>query len=410
MKLPLSRRQPPVHSPLSAPALWRAATALLAGLDPRPALAARLRLTHGADEVLLTGSGTDALQLAITAARAAHPHAALVAIPAYSCFDVATAAIGADATLICYDLDPRTLAPDLDSLERCLALGARIVVVAPLWGVPVDWHAVVEVAAPWGATLIEDAAQGHGASWAGRPLGALAPLSVLSFGRGKGWTGGSGGAFLIGCAARWEGCRSTMPVNGMGDELAGVGVAASQWALARPSWYALPAALPVLRLGETRYHPPRQARPMRRSAAKLLEETVAAAAAEAEHRRHVGGWYREVIPVEDATTPVGLPPAAVAGWLRYPLLLSSDARARADCREARMLGIAPGYPRPLTTLGPVIERLDPRCHDWRWPGAHELVERLVTLPTHSLLTIEERVQVVIELARYASASRVYSVS
>ena len=149
---------------------------------------------------------------------------------------------------------------------------------------------------------------------------------------------------------------------------------------------------------------------MRRSAAKLLEETVAAAAAEAEHRRHVGAWYREVIPVDDVTTPIGLPPAAVAGWLRYPLLLSAEARARVDCREARMLGIAPGYPRPLPTLGPVIERLDPRCHDWRWSGAQELVERLVTLPTHSLLTIEERVQVVIELARYASASRVYSVS
>jgi dTDP-4-amino-4,6-dideoxygalactose transaminase len=406
MMLHPARRQPPVHSPLSVSALWRAAAALLSGPDPRLALAERLRTLHGADEVHLTDSGTGALQLAIAAARDAHPSAALVAIPAYSCFDVATAAIGSGATLTCYDLDPATLAPDLASLERCLTLGARIVVVAPLWGVPVDWRALVELVAPWGATLIEDAAQGHGASWAGRPLGALAPLSILSFGRGKGWTGGSGGGFLIGCADRWHRCHFPLPAGGVGEELVGVGVAASQWALARPNWYALPAALPGLHLGETRYHPPRPARPMRRSAAKLLAETAEAAEDEAAHRRHAGRWYQQAIPRGATAAPITIPPDGVAGWLRFPLLLSSTARARADGREARRLGIAPGYPRPLTTLPPVLERLDPQCRAWRWPGAEHLAERLVTLPTHSLLTAEERVKVVVELDRYTSSSLV----
>jgi hypothetical protein len=86
----------------------------------------------------------------------------------------------------------------LQSLERLLQRGARVVVVASLYGFPVDWDAVAGVLAPYGAIAIEDAAQGDHAAWRGRPLGSVGPISVLSFGRGKGWTGGGGGARWVG--------------------------------------------------------------------------------------------------------------------------------------------------------------------------------------------------------------------
>src|SRR5207247_11224127 len=111
--------------------------------------------------------------------------------------DVATAAVAVNARIALYDGHPATLAPDLASLTATLAEGARIVVVAPLYGMPVDWDAVEQCVAEFGALAIEDAAQGHGACWRGRPLGGLARPSVLSFSRGRGWTAGRGGALLV---------------------------------------------------------------------------------------------------------------------------------------------------------------------------------------------------------------------
>ena len=72
--------------------------------------------------------------------------------------------------------------------------------VVHLYGVPADPEPVRAALAGAGAVLIEDAAQGAGASLRGRPLGGFGDLSVLSFGRGKGNTAGRGGALL----APWE--------------------------------------------------------------------------------------------------------------------------------------------------------------------------------------------------------------
>ena len=65
-----------------------------------------------------------------------------VALPAFGCFDVASAAIGADVPVSLYDIDPDTLSPDPDSLSRAFSQGARVAVIAPLYGVPVDWESL----------------------------------------------------------------------------------------------------------------------------------------------------------------------------------------------------------------------------------------------------------------------------
>jgi hypothetical protein len=181
-----------------------------------------------------------------------------VALPAYSCYDVATAAVGAEVPLRFYDLDPGSLAPDSASFRRVLASGAGAVVVANLYGFPVDWDLVRDACEDEGVTLIEDAAQGLGSSWRGREGGTFGDLTVLSFGRGKGWTGGGGGALLV-REGRWNEAEGTEQSLSPPGRLAGVRAAAlalAQWGLGRPALYALPTALPGLALGETVYRPP----------------------------------------------------------------------------------------------------------------------------------------------------------
>jgi len=90
------RHQLPVYSPVTAKASFLAvAQALHLGADPRPQLRALLEREYDAQSVLLCGSGTQALTIAIREARKRVDPAAPVALPAFSCFDVATAAVGA---------------------------------------------------------------------------------------------------------------------------------------------------------------------------------------------------------------------------------------------------------------------------------------------------------------------------
>ena len=366
------RRQLPVHSPTTYHSLL---TGLLgaAGVDSRDRVESLIKKHWSAPDVLLTDSGTTALTLAI---KAAVPAGGVVALPAWGCYDLATAAAGTDARVVLYDVEPATLAPDSASLQRALAHGARAVVVAHFYGVPVDMEAVTRSAAASGAIVIEDAAQAVGATWRGRPAGAVGALGVLSFGRGKGLNGGGGGALLINNVA--------VPKVDL-DAGAGFGElvrASAQWLLARPALYALPASLPFLRLGDTIFHAPRAPRGLSRASARmLLANWEDALAATTVRRRNA-----ERLQVTAATAgwhTIRVPEGGEAGYLRMPILGAASNRHGRVADGAR-LGIMPAYPQTLPSLaafrGCCINASE------AFPGAVELADRLVTLPTHALLT------------------------
>lgn len=385
-----------------------AAAARFAG-DPRPALEEKIRQDFGAEEVVLCGSGTQSLQRALLVART-RVGSDPVALPAFTCYDVATAAAGADARIVLYDIDPHTLGPDLESLRRALGAGARTVVVAPLYGVPVDWHGLEELAGPYGALLLEDAAQGHGATWEDRPLGALGSVSVLSFGRGKGWTGGGGGALLLrgrdagDAAARPDRAAGREPLDPrIVQELRILVAALAQGVASRPPLYSLPASIPWLRLGRTEYRPPGPIRPITRAAAALLLRSDDPSRREVDVRRATGAWYSERLETGYGLDSVPLVPGSRPGYLRYPVRLPAGWGAFADARRARRLGIAASYPTALSALEAVRSRL--AADTGACPGADDLARTLFTLPTHSALTASERDAIVAMLDVKAEDAR-----
>jgi dTDP-4-amino-4,6-dideoxygalactose transaminase len=394
------QRQPPVHSPIPVAALWRAAGSAVGGRDPRAQLAELLKARYAADDAVLTHSGTMALTLALRAAACwvgeARP---TVALPAFTCFDVATAAVAADLPIVLYDVEPRTLAPDLMSLRAAMIEGARVVVVSPLYGIPVDWEAVEDAVRPFGALVVEDAAQGHGAEWRGRALGSFGRVSVLSFGRGKGWTGVQGGALLL--------RHGVVPPHnvplaaaGLADEVGVLARALAQQSLAQPSLYGVPSGIPCLELGETRYRPPRPGLVgMTRAAARLVMETRRAAEIEAESRRAAAFVLAGAGRGDEVGRTVCPPRGAKPGYLRFPVLVG---RARRQCvrgERARRLGIMPGYPASLVSLPAVRARLADSRRSFR--GAEELVRELITLPTHTLIRTGEREAILWMLSRRA---------
>ncbi|HEV2750277.1 MAG TPA: DegT/DnrJ/EryC1/StrS family aminotransferase [Gemmatimonadales bacterium] len=381
--------QLPVHSPLGFDTAWRGVQAgFRAGHDSRPRVRSLVRVLYQGDEALLVGSGTQALTLAMSAAARVRGEAdgsSVVALPAYGCYDIATAAVAANAKILLYDLNPATLAPDLESVTATLAEGAGVIVIAPLYGIPVDWAAIEQCVKAFGALAIEDAAQGHGAAWRDRPLGSLGRLSVLSFGRGKGWTAGEGGALLARDDAHVPERLPRQP--GSVGELRVAVRALAQSLLGRPEMYGLPTALPWLHLGETRYHDPEEPREMSRTAAALLERTLPLATREAELRRANALALLECVEACARVRPIAPPPGATPGYLRLPLRVAQGINGFADPGAARRAGAAPGYPTTLAEL-PAVQRRLVRARRWR--GAEELVRELVTLPTHSLLGDEDQ--------------------
>ena len=370
-------QQLPVHSPIASSALGRAAThALRRDTSPLDGLTARVNDALDAEATALTDSGTSAL---VWALRLAVGRGGTVAMPAYACINLTAAARYARVRVRLYDIDPGTLSPDLDSLAATFRRGVDAVVVAHLYGYPADVPGVMAMAAARGIPVIEDAAQAAGGTLRGVPLGALAPLVVLSFGRGKGVTGGRGGA-LVARGPTWArevDALSTVletPAAGWGD----LAMATAHAMLGRPAVYGLPASMPFLRLGEMVYHPAHEPRAMSVAAATLADDAHRRAPAELEARRRNAALISEMVRTSDSLDMVRTIAGGKSGYLRAPVLDWSGAR-RPDPRY----GIWPGYPRTMMEQPELCAQL--KFGEREHPGALDLRRSLFTLPAHSLV-------------------------
>lgn len=383
------RHQLPAYSPISlGMALGALGDRLIGASRQTSRLASLLQRELDADEVLLVDSGRSALQLAIELS-APRPHGNhVVALPAFQCFEVGSAAVGADAQVVFYDIDPATLGPDFDSLASALATGATTIVVAPLYAMPVDWDALAGLASAHGAVVIEDAAQGYGASWKERRLGSLGALSVVSFGRGKGWTGGGGGALCLRHGQRSSKEMGTIRDVTVSRELKLLFTALAQSVLGRPSLYGIPASLPGLELGETRYHAPTPPFRAAHFSEALASRAFEASSLEAEARRRAGEAWREQLPRHLVAAAPRAIAGASPGYLRFPLRIADGARWLRQSSVARRLGVAPSYPSPLFEVPAVARRIF-RPHA-RLSGAETLARELVTLPTHTRVSQSDR--------------------
>lgn len=372
----IGRRQLPVSSTITARSLLHAIVpALGGGSGEREALGAELRDAFGASEVALVDSGTSALAIALRIATRA---GGVVALPAYACVDVAAAAIFAQLRVRLYDIDPVTLSPDLDSVSRVIGEGVDCIVVAHLYGYPANVPGVAAIAAAHGVAVIEDAAQGAWGKLLETRLGAFGPLSVLSFGRGKGMTGGGGGA-LLGIDGRRAGeiAVATSQLEPPRGSVRTIAFAKAQWILGRPALYAIPSAIPALHLGETVYHPAHQARAINGVSASLVRAALRRAEDDlAVRRAHAEELERMAVRSRRAQMIRAIP-GSKPGYLRFPVRVADARMERTD------LGIVRGYPDTLAELPELRASL---LGNEMLAGARELQRTLVTLPTHAMVS------------------------
>ena len=183
-------------------------------------LEAALAAFSGAQHVVTCASGTDALLMVLMARGVGRGDAVLCPSFTFSATGEAVALTG--ATPVFVDVDESTFNMDAASLKRGIAAarkaGLKPVGVIPvdLFGQSADHDSVARVAEAEGLFVLDDAAQGFGASYKGRKLGTFGLATATSFFPAKPLgCFGDGGAIFTDDAKLAETLRS-IRVHGQG--------------------------------------------------------------------------------------------------------------------------------------------------------------------------------------------------
>jgi len=139
-------------------------------------------------------NGTAALQLAVQLLDL-QPGDEVI-LPSFTIISCAQAITRCGGVPVLVDSDPFTWQMDVVQVESKITPRTRAIMPVHIYGHPVDMDPLLAVAERHGLTVIEDAAEAHGAEYKGRKCGGLGQISVFSFYANKLITTGEGGMVL----------------------------------------------------------------------------------------------------------------------------------------------------------------------------------------------------------------------
>jgi len=148
----------------------------------------------GAKYGIAVNSGTAALHIALGALDVKRGDE-VITTP-LSCVATTNPIIYLNAKPVFADVDKETLNIDPSLIEDRITPKTKAIIPVHLFGHPVDWDPLMELAEKHGVQVIEDAAQAHGARYKGNRVGSLGHMSCFSFYADKLMTSVEGGIVL----------------------------------------------------------------------------------------------------------------------------------------------------------------------------------------------------------------------
>ncbi len=149
----------------------------------------------GTQYAIGVGNGTDAIMLALCAlgVGAGDEVITTAMTAAYTGFAVQN--LG--ATPVFVDIDPATANIDAALIEAAITPRTKVIVPVHLYGQAADLAPIMAIAARHGISVVEDAAQAHGAMYDGKRVGSIGALGCFSFYPSKNLgAAGDGGAVI----------------------------------------------------------------------------------------------------------------------------------------------------------------------------------------------------------------------
>jgi len=225
-------------------------------------------------------------------------------------------------------------------------------------GLPADYAELRSITERHGLFLIEDAACAVGATYQGRPAGALAPVACLSFHGRKGITCGEGGALLTsdpGLAGDVR-LRSSFGIGSIFDKARVIGLPIPEFTEIGYNYKLsdIAAAILLVQLGRI---------------GELLDR-----------RRTVASHYAESLKDEELVTVPYVPDDRTHAWQSFLLTLDPSVDRAAVAADLRAHGIGCGHGTWASHLQPAYEAKQ-SC-----PVSADLFQRHLAIPMHADLT------------------------
>jgi dTDP-4-amino-4,6-dideoxygalactose transaminase len=347
-----------------------------AGQGPRgKALESELAERFGVGEAVALSSCAAALHLSLLALGVEPGDEVIVAdytfpAPAHAARYVGAIPVFADVRADTGTVDPQAVA-DL--------IGPRTagVIAVDTVGLPADYAKLMSIVERHGLFLIEDAACALGATYQGRPAGALAPVACLSFHGRKGITSGEGGALLTAdpALAADARLRSSFGIGSIFDKARVIGLPIPEFREIGYNYKLSDIAAAILRvqLGRTE---------------ELLDR-----------RRVAAARYAELLKDEELVALPHVPDDRTHAWQSYLVTLDPRVDRAGVAAHLRAQGIGCAHGTWASHLQPVYESKQ-SC-----PVSADLFQRQLAIPMHAELTVDQ-VEQVAETLRAALRSHV----
>lgn len=360
-------------------------------------------LFHG--RAFFVDSGSSALALALMAAidlqgKKNRHSAPEVLMPAYACPDLVSAIVFAGAKPVLVDLEVNTPWMDLVQLKEAVNQRTVAIIAVNFLGISERLTALKAISTAHDLFLIEDNAQSMQFDDADSSEQS-GDITIRSFGRGKPLSILGGGVVYsqrqdVGAVLdRLTKCLAEMPFK----PLVFLGKVIAYNVLLNPACYWIPASLPFLHLGETRF----------KHLNTVMRLDVARKAVLAENYQiFKSGCYDKthliatMITQLDNNTLVDLSALSMETdlrRLRYPILLPSLEVRDSVLRRAKSvgLGVSIMYGKVLVDFDALLIFFSQKEKDKKWE-AKDFANRLITLPTHAYVNKEKVTRLAMILA------------
>ncbi len=151
-------------------------------------------------------NGSVAIDLALAALRI-EPGDEVI-LPSFTIISCAAAIVRAGAIPVVVDCQVDTWNIDPGLIAAKITSRTKAIMVVHIYGLPVDMDPVIALARKHGLFIVEDAAEQHGQSYKGRPVGSLGDIATVSFYPNKHITTGEGGMVVTNNEMLAERCRA----------------------------------------------------------------------------------------------------------------------------------------------------------------------------------------------------------
>lgn len=150
---------------------------------------------YGFKKVLLTTSGTDALEMC---AMLCELHSGdEVIIPSYTFVSTALAFLREGAKVVFADSSMKTPNMEAAQIEQLITPKTKVIAVVHYAGVACDMDAIMALAEKHNLLVVEDAAHCVDSFYKGKPLGGIGHLGAFSFHETKNISSGEGGMLVV---------------------------------------------------------------------------------------------------------------------------------------------------------------------------------------------------------------------